>query len=148
MMRATRILALAAAFGALCGAAHAAGPFTLTSPSFKDGAMMPLKFAGSTATNPNCVGGGQSPALAWTDIPDGTKSLAVMMIDPEGRGGLGVTHWVAYGVAPTVAGFAEGEVSKPSPKYVGGKNQGGFGWFTGPCTPPGTSLHHYTCRRA
>jgi hypothetical protein len=65
------------------------------------------------------------------------------MVDPAGRGGLGVFHWVAYGIKPDVTSFAEGEVSKESPKYVGGKSTQGVGYYSGPCTPPG-SPHHYT----
>src|ERR671939_700421 len=38
---------------------------------------------------------------------------------------------------------AEGEVSKESDKYVGGKSTQGVGFYSGPCTPPG-SPHHYT----
>ncbi len=65
------------------------------------------------------------------------------MEDPEGRGGAGVHHWVAYGIPASVTSFAEGELSKPSDKYVGGKSTQGVGYFSGPCTPPGTP-HHYT----
>jgi len=39
--------------------------------------------------------------------------------------GTGTSHFVSYGIAPTVTGFAEGEVSKPSDKYVGGKGTQG-----------------------
>jgi len=42
-----------------------------------------------------------------------------------------------------VTSFAEGEVSKASDKYVGGKSTQGVGNYSGPCTPPG-SPHHYT----
>ena len=42
-----------------------------------------------------------------------------------------------------VTGFAEGEVSKPSEKYVGGIGTKKFSTYTGPCTPAGP-LHHYT----
>jgi phosphatidylethanolamine-binding protein (PEBP) family uncharacterized protein len=65
------------------------------------------------------------------------------MVDPEGRGGLGVFHWVAYGIPANVTSFAEGEVSKATDKYVGGKSTQGVGFYSGPCTPPG-SPHHYT----
>ena len=41
-------------------------------------------------------------------------------------------------------GFSEGEVSKPSDKYVGGKGTRGVGFYSGPCTPPDTMPHHYT----
>ena len=126
----------------------AAAPFALTSATFKDGTMMPQKVANMNAPNapmpnPNCVGQNVSPQLSWSGTPDGTKSFALTMVDPEGRGGLGVFHWVAYGIAPTTTSFAEGEVSKTSDKYVGGKSTQGVGNYSGPCTPPG-SPHHYT----
>ena len=68
-------------------------------------------------------------------MPDGTKSFVFLMIDPEGRALGGVNHWVAYGIPASVTGFAEGEVSKPSDKYVGGKSTQGVGFYSGPCTP-------------
>jgi Raf kinase inhibitor-like YbhB/YbcL family protein len=125
------------------GVANAAEPFTLTSETFQDGAFMPKKVANKTPTNPNCVGENVSPQLSWTGAPDGTKSFAFIMVDPEGRGGRGVHHWVAYGIPANVTSFAEGEVSQESEKYVGGKSTQGVGYFSGPCTPPG-SPHHYT----
>src|SRR3954463_9373587 len=128
-------------------AAAPAAPFTLTSQTFKDGTLMPAKVANmnqpGATPNPNCVGQNVSPQLSWSGAPDGTKSFAITMVDPEGRGGLGVFHWVAYGIPANVTSFAEGEVSKPSDKYVGGKSTQGVGNFSGPCTPPG-SPHHYT----
>lgn len=127
----------------LGGAANAAEPFMLTSTTFKDGTMMPKKVANKGPQNPNCVGDNVSPQLSWSGAPDGTKSFALTMVDPEGRGGLGVFHWVAYGIPADVTSFAEGEVSKESPKYVGGKSTQGVGYYSGPCTPPG-SPHHYT----
>ena len=48
------------------------------------------------------------------------------------------------GIPVSVTGFAEGEVSKPSDKYVGGKSTQGVGFYSGPCTPPNTMPHHYT----
>ena len=128
---------------AWASSAMAADPFTLTSTTFKDGQMMPRKVANNTPTNPNCVGENVSPQLSWTGVPEGTKSFAILMEDPEGRGGAGVHHWVAYGIPASVTSFAEGEVSKPSDKYVGGKSTQGVGNYSGPCTPPGTP-HHYT----
>ena len=133
----------------LSGAPFSAqAPFTLTSTTFKDGTMMPQKVAnmnapGQANPNPNCVGQNVSPQLSWSGAPEGTKSFVLTMIDPEGRGGLGVFHWVAYGIPANVTSFAEGEVSKASDKYVGGKSTQGVGNYSGPCTPPG-SPHHYT----
>jgi hypothetical protein len=67
------------------------------------------------------------------------------MFDPEGRAPFGVSHWVAYGIDPAkVTGFAEGTTSKDSDQYVGGKSLMGVGHYSGPCTPPGQTAHHYT----
>jgi Raf kinase inhibitor-like YbhB/YbcL family protein len=137
------LLAAAGLTIAFAGSAAAADPFTLTSTTFKDGQLMPRKVANNAANNPNCVGENVSPQLSWTGVPEGTKSFALLMEDPEGRGGAGVHHWVAYGIPATVTSFAEGEVSKASDKYIGGKSTQGVGNYSGPCTPPG-SPHHYT----
>jgi Raf kinase inhibitor-like YbhB/YbcL family protein len=125
--------------------ANAAEPFMLTSSGFKDGTPLQKKNSNNTPGNTNCVGENVSPPLAWSNPPDGTKSFALTMVDPEGRGGTGVVHWIAYGIPASVTGFSEGEVSKASDKYVGGKGTAGGGATTymGPCTPPGAP-HHYT----
>ena len=128
---------------AVTGLGNAAEPFALSSTTFKDGTLMPKKVANKNPANPNCVGDNVSPQLSWSGTPDGTKSFALTMVDPEGRGGLGVFHWVAYGIPPNVTSFAEGEVSKDGDKFVGGKSTQGVGYYSGPCTPPG-SPHHYT----
>ena len=136
-------LSAAAAVLLLAGTVHAAEVFTISSSSFKDGALLPKNMAGSNKTNPNCVGDNVSPALSWSNVPAGTTSFALVMTDPEGRPPGGVSHWVAYGIAPTVTGFAEGETSKQTEKYVGGKSLMGLPHYFGPCTPPGAP-HHYT----
>lgn len=125
-------------------AAYAADVFTLTSTTFQDGKIMPKKVANDRAGNPNCVGENVSPQFSWTNVPAGTKSFVLLMSDPEGRAPSGVSHWVAYGIPASVTGFAEGETSKPSDKYVGGKSTMGVGNYSGPCTPPNTTPHHYT----
>ena len=135
------------ALGLFGPAASAADIFSLSSTTFQDGKIMPKKVANSQAnapTNPNCVGDNVSPQFSWTGVPEGTKSFALTMFDPEGRAPSGVSHWVAYGIPASVTGFAEGEVSKESDKYVGGKSLFGVGTYRGPCTPPNTTPHHYT----
>ena len=137
------VIVAAATVLTLAAVTHAADPFMLMSTTFKDGQMMPRKVANTNPNNANCVGDNVSPQLSWTGVPDGTKSFVLLMEDPEGRGGAGVHHWVAYGIPASVTTFAEGEVSKASDKYVGGKSTQGVGNYSGPCTPPGTP-HHYT----
>jgi Raf kinase inhibitor-like YbhB/YbcL family protein len=136
--------AVVLASGYVCGTANAADPFMLTSSSFKDGTMMPKKVANKNpGDRPNCVGENVSPQFSWPNAPAGTTSYALTMTDPEGRGGAGVFHWVAYGIPASVTSFAEGEVSNESDKYVGGKSTQGVAHYSGPCTPPGNP-HHYT----
>ena len=137
---------LAAAVIALASTAAAQAvqkPFKIKSSAFRDNGRIPQKSAGNDKSNPNCVGDNVSPPLAWSNPPEGTKSYALLMVDPEGRAGLGVVHWVAYGIPASVTGFAEGEVSSQSDKFVGGKSTRNLPTYFGPCTPPG-DWHHYT----
>jgi Raf kinase inhibitor-like YbhB/YbcL family protein len=150
-MRKTRnLVAIATAtlgFAFAGTAANAADIFTLKSTTFQDGKIMPLRVANSKANrpdSPNCVGDNVSPQFSWTNVPEGTTSFVLTMFDPEGRAPSGVSHWVAYGIPASVHGFAEGEVSKASSNYVGGKSTMGVGYYSGPCTPPNTTPHHYT----
>jgi phosphatidylethanolamine-binding protein (PEBP) family uncharacterized protein len=114
--------AVALAIGWGAQGAQAQEVFTITSKSFKDGERLQTKMAGNNKQNPNCVGENISPELSWSHLPAGTKSLALLMFDPEGRPPGGVSHWVAY---------------------VGGKSLMGLPHYFGPCTPPGPP-HHYT----
>ena len=118
-------------------------PFTLNSSSFKDGTLLPKKMAGDNKANPNCVV--RTSHRRWNGRIRLPAPLAtrLLLTDPEGRGGLGVDHWHAYGIPASVTSFAEGETSKPSDKFVGGKGTAGKDFYMGPCTPPGAP-HHYT----
>jgi hypothetical protein len=143
-----RVIGLAtyvAAAGAMAPPAKAAGVFALTSPAYKDNAALAMKNSCSDKQrSPNCVGQNISPPFAWRNPPEGTKSFVLLMHDPEGRAPAGVEHMVVYGIPASVTGFAEGELSKPSDKFVGGKSTMGVGIYTGPGTPPNTDWHHYT----
>ena len=125
--------------------ARAADVLTLTSPAIQDNGTLATKNACSDKQRtPNCVGENISPPLAWSNPPEGTKSYALLLFDPEGRAPAGVSHMVIYGIPADVKGFAEGELSKPSEKFVGGKSLMGLGTYFGPGTPPNTDWHHYT----
>jgi len=140
------LAALAISSSAFAAAGEPATParaFVLSSPSFQDNGRLMKKFAGNDKSNPNCVGENISPAFSWLNAPSGTKSFALLMVDPEGRNGLTVVHWVAYGIPASVSGFAEGEVTKESAKFVGGKSTRNLPTYFGPCTPAG-DWHHYT----
>jgi phosphatidylethanolamine-binding protein (PEBP) family uncharacterized protein len=50
--------------------------------------------------NPNCIGQSISSPLEQANPPAGTKSFVLLLLDPEGRGGLGVVHMMIYGIPP------------------------------------------------
>jgi Raf kinase inhibitor-like YbhB/YbcL family protein len=125
--------------------ARAAGVLTLISSTVADNGTLALKNAcADKQRSPNCVGENLSPPLAWENVPEGTKSFALIMVDPEGRAPAGVNHMVIYGIPADIKGFAEGELSQPSDKYVGGKSTMEKATYWGPGTPPNTDWHHYT----
>jgi Raf kinase inhibitor-like YbhB/YbcL family protein len=140
LKRAT-VLLVTAPFAA-AAPAGAADVFTLSSVNFKDGDMLGKKVGDVPSRGPNCKGDNASPQLAWANPPEGTKSFAFTVFDPDAGYGAGFVHWVGYGIAPDVTSFAEGEISKPSDEYVGGTSAKKLSTFGGPCPPPG-SPHHY-----
>jgi Raf kinase inhibitor-like YbhB/YbcL family protein len=126
------------------GVAHA-DVLTLSSPAIPDNGTLAVKNACSDKQrSPNCVGENLSPPLAWSGVPAGTKSFALLLFDPEGRAPEGVSHMVVYGIPVSVTSFAEGELGQPSEKFVGGKSTMGKAVYFGPGTPPNTDWHHYT----
>ncbi len=138
------ILAFSLAVGAANVATAAPPLFTLSSPAFNDNDVLPLKYAGGHL----CANGGRgeniSPPLAWTSPPAGTKSFAVLMIDPDGRRGIGSVHWVAYGIPAGRTGLKEAEGGTPAAADITlGKNSRGTMGYTGPCGPPVDAPHHY-----
>jgi len=84
-------------------AAKAADVLTLTSPAVQDNGMLAVKNAGSDKQrSPNCVGENVSPPLTWSNPPEGTKSFALLLVDPEGRAPTGVSHMVVCGISADV----------------------------------------------
>jgi len=136
---------LVAAASVVAQPAARADVLVLSSPQIPDNGSLAIKNAcADKQRSPNCVGENVSPPLQWTGMPAGTKSFALLLTDPEGRAPIGVTHMIIYGIPANVTGFAEGELSQPSDKYVGGKSTMEKNTYWGPGTPPGTDWHHYT----
>ncbi len=116
--------------------------FTLSSPDFTDNALLDKQFAGATPGNVSCTGENVSPALSWNNAPAGTKSFALMVFDPEGAKGLGVSHLVAYNIPASSKQFARGDLTSGE-GFTGGKNSPGTARYHGPCPPAGSGAHHY-----
>lgn len=117
--------------------------FILQSSAFADNALLDRQYAGNDKKNVNCTGENRSPPLVWSHLPTQTQSLALVVHDPEGNKGLGVTHLVAYNIPPSTTGFAP-DALREGKGFTGGKNTPGtLAWY-GPCPPPGSGAHHYT----
>jgi Raf kinase inhibitor-like YbhB/YbcL family protein len=106
--------------------------FTLTSSAFENGQEIAQRHA--------CDGDDLSPQLRWSGAPDGTRSLALIVDDPDAPVGT-FTHWLAWSIAPTSGGLAEGEAAP-----VEGRNDFGSVGYRGPCPPPGHGPHRYFFR--
>jgi len=106
----------------------------LTSSAFSEGTMIPVRYT--------CAGDDLSPPLAWSDIPVGAKSLALIADDPDAPVGTWV-HWVAFNLPIAGRGLPEG--IKDEKQLSGGGVQGANSWrrlgYGGPCPPSGT--HRY-----
>lgn len=102
-------------------------PMALTSSAFAAGGPIPLAHA-CTAQG----GGNTSPALAWSGLPPGTTSLALVMDDPDAPVDSGFVHWVVVDLDPATGGIDEGSV-------VGRQGVGSAGTtgYLGPCPPAG-----------
>lgn len=106
--------------------------FTLTSSAFAPGETIPPRHS--------CDGENLSPPLSWSSPPDGTRSLALIVDDPDAPVGT-FTHWLAWGIDPEAGGLAEGEAVP-----VEGRNDFGVTGYGGPCPPPGHGRHRYFFR--
>jgi Raf kinase inhibitor-like YbhB/YbcL family protein len=101
----------------------------LTSPAFADGAMIPVLYT--------CKGNEISPPLEISGIPAGTKSLALILEDPDAPAGTW-DHWVAFNIDPKTTTIPEGAASTTGTL---GSNTGGNAAYESPCPPFG--MHRY-----
>jgi Raf kinase inhibitor-like YbhB/YbcL family protein len=79
-----------------------------------------------------------SPAISWEGVPEGTKSIAVVVHDPDAPLVDGFTHWVAYNIPGDATGIPEGGTDQTE-----GVNDMGNSGYNGPAPPPGHGSHHY-----
>jgi Raf kinase inhibitor-like YbhB/YbcL family protein len=125
------------------------GSFTLSSPDLADGT-----FADKFVLNGfGCKGGNVSPTLVWSNVPSGTKSLALQIHDSDAPTGSGFWHWTVYNIPPTITALPQGAGNSPSTLPVpawGGANDyldtgatGVNGNYGGPCPPVGDKPHRY-----
>ena len=144
---------VAAAFSAilLCFAAAVASAqaFQLSSTDMKPGEPMPNRYVFSGM---GCKGENLSPELSWSGAPEGTKSFALMVHDPDANtGGAGIWHWVVINIPATTQSLPAGASTADGAKMPAGSRQvandyigitGSPAWG-GPCPPKGQKAHSY-----
>jgi phosphatidylethanolamine-binding protein (PEBP) family uncharacterized protein len=139
VLGATAALSLCVSSIALGATAPRPKGLTLTSTTFRDGGSLPPRVGFNASNNPNCVGDNVSPQLSWSNAPPGIKSYAITMVTAE----VDDINMVVYGIPASTSSLAEGDLSKSSDKFTGGKNRFGQGTWRGMCTPAGSAAHHY-----
>ena len=141
------LLAAVAVLATACATAPSGGDpghkgFSLWSPGRADNAVLDIQYGGKNPANANCPGDNITPALAWARAPSATRSFVILMDDQAGRAGLGVNHWVAYGIAPEANGLPEAAAVAAPAGFSAGKNSLGMPYL-GPCPPRGNAPQHY-----
>lgn len=125
-----------------------AGPayaLKLSSPSIPAGGTFSVK---QTYHGFGCIGGNRSPALNWRDVPQGTRSFALTLYDPDAPTGSGWWHWVVVDIPASARDVPAGAGSPGAGKLPAGavqiRNDFGAAAYGGPCPPRGDRPHHYT----
>lgn len=105
----------------------------LESPAFADGETIPKKHT--------CEGEDLSPTLKWSGVPDGTRSFALTVFDPDAPRPQGWVHWAVHGIPAGTGSIPEG-VKVPE-GATGVTNDFDKTAYGGPCPPPGHGPHRY-----
>ena len=104
------------------------------SPDVELSLVLPWQDDGVVDAKYTCAGDNVSPAITWSNVPDGTVEIAVVMSDPDANG---FVHWVVAGLDPLSGGIPEGAVPPTAIQAVNDFGDLGYG---GPCPP---SSHTY-----
>lgn len=110
--------------------------FNISSPDFRNGELIPKRFS--------CEGDDMSPELSWNDPPEGTKSYALIVEDPDAPAGTFI-HWVVYDLPPEFHRLYRGMGNDGVPQdgIKQGSTDFGHTGYGGPCPPKGHGQHRY-----
>ncbi|GAC68716.1 YbhB/YbcL family Raf kinase inhibitor-like protein [Gordonia soli] len=118
--------------------------FTVTSESFADGDALP------NAQVSGLMGAGgedRSPQLSWSGYPEGTKSFAVTVYDPDAPTASGFWHWAVADIPVSVTSLAEGAGDEAASGVPDGAvtlaNDASLARYVGAAPPPGHGAHRY-----
>ena len=106
--------------------------FQIFSNSFAEGGWIPELHS--------CQGADLSPPLEWSGEPEGVRSFALVVEDPDAPSGT-FCHWLVYDIPPDTHNLAQG--LKPGSVGVSGTNDFGRPGYGGPCPPKGSPHRYY-----
>ncbi|MCL9807517.1 YbhB/YbcL family Raf kinase inhibitor-like protein [Flavobacterium amniphilum] len=116
--------------------------FTLSSKDLGGEATKTQEFNGF-----GCSGNNLSPQLSWKNAPEGTKSFAITMYDPDAPTGSGFWHWVVFDIPANVnelvTNAGNSKLNLAPKSAIQSITDYGIKGFGGPCPPEGHGLHHY-----
>lgn len=111
---------------------------TITSPTFVDGGEIPARYT--------CQGDDCSPPLSWSGFPSGTRSLALIVDDPDAPDPAAPkmtwVHWLLYNLPADATGLAEAVRSLPAGTLEGFNDFRRTAWG-GPCPPIGRHRYYF-----
>ena len=107
------------------------GNMKLTSPAFENNQLIPKKYT--------CDGKDINPPLQISEVPAGTKTLVLIVDDPDAPMGTWV-HWVVWNISPETTLIEENSVPQGSIQGVNDFNKNSYG---GPCPPSGTHRYYF-----
>lgn len=111
--------------------------FEVSSNDIHEGQLMKSEF---TFSGMGCTGDNISPQLSWKDAPEGTKSFAITVFDPDAPTGSGWWHWLALNIPANVSSVEQGS---PMKNVLQTKNDFGTMSYGGACPPAGDGMHRY-----
>ncbi|RFA15481.1 hypothetical protein B7R21_05125 [Subtercola boreus] len=118
--------------------------FTLTSADVLDGERLPTPQVSGIF---GAGGSDTSPQLTWSGFPEGTKSFAITVYDPQAPTGAGFWHWAVVDVPVTTTSVPTGAGDESGASLPAGafqlKNDASLARFLGAAPPAGSGKHHY-----
>lgn len=112
--------------------ALAQSPLRVTSNAFAPNGSIPTRYT--------CEGADVSPPLSWSQVPQGTQSIAILMDDPDAPKGT-VTHWILTNIPPETSALRAG--TPPPEGAIATMNDIGNRGYAGPCPPSGRHRYRF-----